>query len=179
VELGIPGKKLAVLLSEEQIQARVAELGAQITRDYAGQEIVLLIVLKGSMIFAADLCRHIGVPVSLEVMGLSSYGDSTDTSGEVQVTLDFTKPVKQKHILVCEDIVDTGLTMRYLLRTLSARDPASIKVVSLLEKPTRKRVEVALDYIGFVIPDHFVIGYGLDLEQRFRNLRFIGHVVDA
>ncbi len=179
MELGIPGKKLAVLLSEEQIQARVAELGAQITRDYAGQEIVLLIVLKGSMIFAADLCRHIGVPVSLEVMGLSSYGDSTDTSGEVQVTLDFTKPVKQKHILVCEDIVDTGLTMRYLLRTLSARDPASIKVVSLLEKPTRKRVEVALDYIGFVIPDHFVIGYGLDLEQRFRNLRFIGHVVDA
>lgn len=179
MELGIPGKKLAVLLSEAEINQRVAELGAQISRDYAGQEIVLLIVLKGSMIFAADLCRHITVPVSLEVMGLSSYGDSTDTSGEVQVTLDFTKPVKQKHILVVEDIVDTGLTMRYLLRTLSARDPASLKVVSLLEKPTRKRVEVPLDYVGFVIPDHFVIGYGLDLEQRFRNLRFIGHVVDA
>ena len=179
MDIGLPGKSLTVLISEAQLAARIAELGAQISRDYAGKEITLLVVLKGSMVFAADLCRHITVPVCLEVMGLSSYGDSTDSSGEVQVTLDFTKPVKHKHILVVEDIVDTGLTMRYLLRTLSARDPESLKVVTLLEKPARKRVEVPLDYVGFVIDDHFVIGYGLDLDQKFRNLRFIGHVVDA
>ncbi len=177
--IDLPGKQMLVLLSEEQIQARVAELGAQINRDYAGKEIILLLVLKGSILFAADLCRYITVPCTLEVMGLSSYGDSTESSGEVAVTLDLTKPIQEKHVLVVEDIVDTGLTMRYLLKNLRAREPASLRVVSLLEKPARKRVEVGLDYVGFVIDDHFVVGYGLDLDQRYRNLRYIGHIVDA
>ncbi len=177
MRLNINDRTVEVLLSEETLRQRVAELGAQLSVDYAGKDLVMLVVLKGSMLFAADLCRHITAPLSMEFMGLSSYGDSTETSGEVQVTLDLTKPVKHRDVLIVEDIVDTGLTMRYLLKNLAAREPASLKVCTLLEKPERKRVEVPLDYVGFVIPDHFVIGYGLDLDQKFRNLPFIGRVV--
>ncbi|MFT7621666.1 MAG: hypoxanthine phosphoribosyltransferase [Myxococcota bacterium] len=180
MEVRFLGKRMEVLLSEETLQARVAELGAQITRDYADREtaLVLLVVLKGSVPFAADLMRHIDLPVELECMGLSSYGSSTETSGVVRVTLDLSKPVAGKDVLVIEDIIDTGLTMEYLISNLQTRKPASLKVCTLLTKPSRARVEVPADYVGFSIEDHFVIGYGLDYDQKYRNLRYIGYMVD-
>jgi len=168
---------MEILLSEAQLQTRIAELGAEITRDYQGKELVLVVVLKGSILFAADLCRHIDLPISLEFMGLSSYGDSTTSSGVVRVTLDLSKPVQGKHVLIVEDIVDTGLTMQYLLDNMQTRRPETLKVATLLHKPARTQVEVQLDYTGFTIDDHFVIGYGLDFDQKYRNLRFIGYMI--
>lgn len=167
-----------VLFSAEQIAARVAELGRQIAEDHAGQSLVLLCVLKGSFIFAADLCRAIGLPMRIEFLGLSSYGAETTSSGAVQITQDLTQPIEGEHVLVVEDIIDTGLTLRYLLGNLAARRPASVKVCALLEKPSRKQVELSADYLGFTIEDVFVVGYGLDWAQRYRNLPHIGVVVD-
>ena len=174
----IDGKKMGVLLDEDTIQSRIAELGREISEAYAGQELTLIIVLKGSILFAADLCRHIDIPVELEFMGLSSYGASTETSGVVRVTLDLSKPIAGKNVLIIEDIVDTGLTMQYLLKNLSTREPASLKVCTLLHKPSRNEVAVPMDWIGFTIKNHFVVGYGLDYDQKFRNMRYIGHVLD-
>ena len=165
-----------VLLDEDTIQERIAEMGRVISDTYAGKELTLIIVLKGSILFAADLCRHIDVPVELEFMGLSSYGASTETSGVVRVTLDLSKPIAGKHVLIIEDIVDTGLTMQYLLKNLSTRGPESLRVCTLLHKPSRSEVDVPMDWIGFTIDNHFVVGYGLDYDQKFRNLRFIGRV---
>lgn len=179
MDVKIDGKVMKVLIDEHQIASRIAELGEELTRDYKGKNLVLVVVLKGSILFAADLCRAINLPLTLEFMGLSSYGESTDSSGVVQVTLDLSKPVAGKHVLIVEDIVDTGLTMRYLLTSMETRSPASVKVCTLLHKPARRRVRVPIDYVGFTIEDHFVIGYGLDFDQKYRNLRHIGYMIDG
>lgn len=168
------------LISAEAIARRVDELGAQITADHAAlgpeAEVVVLGVLKGSVIFMADLVRRIELPVVLEFVGVASYGDATVSSGVVQITQDLTRPIEGKHVIVVEDIVDTGHTVHYLLENLATRRPASIKLCALLHKPERAEREVAIDYLGFTIPNHFVVGYGLDAAQRWRNLPFIGYV---
>jgi hypoxanthine phosphoribosyltransferase len=167
------------LISAEAIARRVAELGAKITADYGSSgaaDIVVLGVLKGSIIFMADLVRAIELPVLMDFIGVASYGDATVSSGVVQITQDLTKPVEGKHVLVVEDIVDTGHTVSYLLQNLATRRPASIKLCSLLHKPERAERQVHIDYLGFTIPNKFVVGYGLDVSQRWRNLPFIGYV---
>lgn len=169
---------VSTLLSTEQIAARVRELGAQITKDYADRRLVLVSVLKGSFIFTADLCRAIDTQLRIEFLGVRSYGEGTSTSGVVQITQDLSKPIEGEDILIVEDIVDTGLTIAHLLELLHTRHPASIKVCSLLHKPARTKVEVPIDYLGFTIEDRFVVGYGLDWAERYRNLPFIG-VVEA
>jgi hypoxanthine phosphoribosyltransferase len=161
------------LISAETIQARIAELGRTISADYAGQEIVVVPVLKGSFVFAADLVRHIDAPLAIDFLGLRSY-EGTESSGVVQITSDLTKSVEGKHVLVVEDIVDTGLTMQYLLQNLETRKPASVKLASLLHKPSRSKVPIPIDYLGFTIEDVFVIGYGLDYDQHYRNLPYLG-----
>ncbi len=162
------------LIDEQTIRERVREMGAQITRDYQGKQVVLVPVLKGSFLFAADLARAIDLHVSVDFLAVRSYGDGTETSGVVQITSDLTKPVEGKEVIVVEDIVDTGLTMAYLFENLETRHPASIKLASLLHKPARTRVPVAIDYLGFTIDDVFVVGYGLDYAERYRNLPYIG-----
>src|SRR5512144_3038054 len=162
-----------VLISEEELAARVRALGEQITRDHAGHTLVVIGVLKGSFIFLADLVRAIDLPISVDFIGISSY-QGTSSSGVVQIASDLTRPIEGKDVLLVEDIVDTGLTMRYLLDNLATRRPASLKVCALLEKPSRARVQVPVDYRGFEIPDRFVAGYGLDHDGRFRNLPFVG-----
>jgi len=163
-----------VLISEEELKAKVVELGKAITRDYAGEELTLVGVLKGSFLFMADLCRHIELPLTCDFLGLSSYHGKTRTSGVIRITSDLNQPVEGRHVLVVEDIVDTGLTMEYLLENLRTRLPKSIKVCSLLHKPERKKVETPIDYLGFTVPNEFVVGYGLDHLGRYRNLRFVG-----
>lgn len=165
---------IAPLLTSEQIRERIGELGRSITRDYAGKELVLVCVLKGSVIFAADLIRAIDLPLRLEFFGVRSYGDQTVSSGVVQITLDLMHPVADKHILVVEDIVDTGLTLAYLSEQLRARGPASLRVAALLHKPARMQRPAQIDYLGFTIEDVFVVGYGLDYAERYRNLPYVG-----
>ena len=167
-----------VLISEEALQARVRELGLQIARDYADKDLVLLGVLKGCFLFMADLCRHIELPLACDFVGLSSYGDRTSSSGVVRITSDLTRPIEGKDVVVVEDIVDTGLTMKYLMENLRERKPRSVKICSLLEKPSRSVVPTRIDYLGFTVEDVFVIGYGLDYDGRYRNMRYIG-VLDA
>ena len=169
-----PGADVDILYPAEVLAARVRELGAEITLAHPGGELVLLVVLKGSVIFAADLARAIPLPLRLEFLGLSSYGGKTETSGIVKITSDVTRPIEGAHVVVVEDIIDTGLTMAYLLENLATRRPASVKVCALLEKPTRAQRQVKIDHKGFVIPDEFVVGYGLDFDERYRNLPFIG-----
>ncbi len=170
----------AELISADAIAARVAELGAQITADYKDKEDVVVIgVLKGSVIFLADLARHIALPIKLEFIGISSYGDATVSSGVVQITQDVSKPIEGKHVIVVEDIVDTGHTVSYLLENLKTRRPASIALASLLHKPERQERDVKIDYLGFTIPNKFVVGYGLDIAQQYRNLPYIGYVTGA
>jgi hypoxanthine phosphoribosyltransferase len=163
-----------VHISEAKLQARIRELGKQITEDYRGKNLTLLAVLKGSVFFATDLAKAIDLPLTLELLGVSSYQGGTETTGEVRITSDVTKPMAGKDILVVEDIIDTGLTMQFLLENLKARHPSSVKLCSLLEKPARARTKVAIDYKGFVIDDVFVVGYGLDYAEKYRNLPFIG-----
>jgi hypoxanthine phosphoribosyltransferase len=168
----------AELISAEAIATRVAELGAQITADYRDkQDVVVIGVLKGSVIFLADLMRHIALPIRIEFIGISSYGDATVSSGVVQITQDVSRPLEGKHVIVVEDIVDTGHTVHYLLENLATRRPASIKLASLLHKPERQERAVKIDYLGFTIANKFVVGYGLDIAQQYRNLPFIGYVV--
>jgi hypoxanthine phosphoribosyltransferase len=176
--LASDGRPIASLISAEQIAERVAELGRRITEDYraVGGDLVLIGVLKGSVIFLADLCRHIDLPISVDFIGIASYGDETQSSGVVQITSDLTRPIEGRHVIVVEDIIDTGLTAHYLLDNLATRHPASLKLCSLLHKPDRAEREVAIDYLGFTIPNKFVVGYGLDYAQRYRNLAFIGHL---
>ncbi len=169
-------QNLDVLFTSEQIDARVRELGLQIERDYQHKELVLLGVLKGSYVFTADLARAIDLPLTIDFIGLSSYGDETETSGIVKISSDLTKPIEGKHVLIVEDIVDTGLTMRYLLDNLATRHPASVKLCTLLHKPARARTKIPIDYLGFQIEDRFVVGYGLDAAERYRNVPFIGVV---
>ena len=162
-----------VLISEEQIRERVAALGREITRDYAGRPLVVVGVLKGSFIFFADLVRAIDLPLSVDFIGISSY-QGTQSTGVVQITSDLTRPVEGVDVLLVEDIVDTGLTMKYLLANLGTRRPASVRICALLEKPARARVQVPIAYKGFVIDDVFVVGYGLDWDGKLRNLPFVG-----
>src|SRR5919206_2591646 len=167
--------KVEVLLSEEALRARIAELGAEITRDYAGEPLKLVGVLKGSFMFMADLARAIDLPIKVDFIGTTSYS-GTKSTGVVRITNDLSRPIDGEHILLVEDIIDTGLTMKYLLENLGTRHPASVKVCALLEKPSRAKVHVPVDYKGFTIPDEFVVGYGLDWDGRLRNLPFIGVV---
>jgi hypoxanthine phosphoribosyltransferase len=167
------GSKIEVLISEADLRARVAALGAQITRDYAGRSLVVVGVLKGSFVFMADLVRAIDLPISVEFIGISSY-EGTTTTGVVKITSDLTRSIEGKDVLLVEDIVDTGLTMRYLLDNLATRAPASLEVCALLEKPARARVTIPIRYRGFVIGDEFVVGYGLDWDGRMRNLSYVG-----
>lgn len=164
---------LEILLPEEEIRARIVELGAQITRDYAGLNPLLIGVLKGACFFLSDLLRAIDTQLSIEFMAISSYGSSTRTSGEVRIMKDLAVPIEGRHILVVEDIVDTGLTLSYLLANLHARGAASVKLAALLDKYERRQKDVQIDYLGFQIPDKFVVGYGLDYAERYRNLPFI------
>jgi hypoxanthine phosphoribosyltransferase len=170
---------VSVMLSAEQIAARVRELGAQITHDYGDRRLVLVSVLKGSFVFTADLARAIDIPnVRIEFLGVRSYGEGTSTSGVVQITQDLVRPIEGEDVLVVEDIVDTGLTIAHLLELFRTRHPASLKVCSLLHKPARTKIEVPIHYLGFTIEDRFVVGYGLDWAERYRNLPYIG-VVEA
>ena len=162
-----------VLLSEERIRARVAELGREIARDYAGEPLVVVGVLKGSFVFLADLVRAIDLPLAVDFIGISSYVGTT-SSGVVQITSDLTRSVEGQQVLLVEDIVDTGLTVSYLLDNLATRRPLGVKVCALLEKPSRARVKVPLHYRGFEIEDVFVVGYGLDWDGKMRNLPFVG-----
>lgn len=164
----------SVLLSEETLAKRIAEIGAEITADYVGKEILMIGVLRGAVIFMADLARAIKVPVAIDFMAVSSYGAGTRSSGVVRILKDLDENVEGKHILVIEDIIDSGLTLNYLLDNLKSRKPASIKLCTLLNKPERRKVDVKIDYNGFDVPDYFVIGYGLDYAEKYRNLPFIG-----
>ncbi len=165
-----------VLLNEEQIGARIAELGAEISRDYAGKDLHLVGILKGCVPFIADLMRAIKAPLSFDFVAVSSYGADTKSSGVVRILKDLDESVESKHVLVIEDIIDTGLTLRlsYLLDNIRARRAASVKVCTLLDKPSRRRVEVPVDYSGFTIEDQFVVGYGMDYAGKFRSLPYIG-----
>ena len=164
-----------VLLTEEEIQARIAELGAQVSADYAGRRLTLVSVLKGSLPFMADLMRQITIPVRIDLMEVSSYGGaSTESSGLVRILKDLSASIAGEDVLLVEDIIDTGLTLNYLLRYLHDKGPASIRICCLLDKPARRLAPIEIDYRGFTIPDRFVIGYGLDYGERYRNLPYIG-----
>ena len=163
-----------VLFSEEQLKARVAEIARQIEADYAGKEIMLISVLRGSFIFMADLCRAIHLPCTLDFMSVSSYGKSTTSSGQVQITKDLSEDISGLHVIVVEDILDSGNTLSYLLKILENRHPASIRLCTLLDKPERRVKPVEVHYTGFSIPDAFVVGYGLDYAEKYRNLPYIG-----
>lgn len=169
---------LETLLSAEQIQNRIRELGAELARDYAGRNPLVLGVLKGAIIFISDLVRATDIQLGLEFMAISSYGAGMRSSGEVKIIKDLDVPVEHRDLLVVEDIVDTGLTLSYLLGNLRARGARSVKLVALLDKPSRREREVPIDYLGFTIPDAFVVGYGLDFDERYRNLPYIGVVKD-
>lgn len=165
-----------VLISEEEIARRVAELGQQISQDYAGKDLMLVGILKGCVLFLSDLIRHIHVPVAFDFVAVSSYGADTKSSGVVRILKDLDESVESKHVLVVEDIVDTGLTLRlsYLLENLRSRRAASVKVCTLLDKPSRRRVDVPVDYRGFTVEDRFVVGYGMDYQGKYRSLPYIG-----
>jgi hypoxanthine phosphoribosyltransferase len=163
-----------ILLDATTITDRVAQLGAQISADFADRDPVLVSVLKGSIIFLADLMRAMELPTSIDLMEVSSYGAGTESSGQVRIIKDLSNPIQGRHVIVVEDIIDTGLTLNYLLRYLADKRPASISIVCLLDKPARRLAEIPIDYVGFTIPDRFVIGYGLDYDERYRNLPYVG-----
>ena len=164
-----------VLLSEEQIAEKVAELGSRISADYAGRPVTLVSVLKGSLPFMADLMRAIDLPLRIDLMEVSSYGGTTtESSGLVRILKDLSASIEREDVLIVEDIIDTGLTLNYLVRYLRGKNPATLRICTLLDKPARRLVEIPVDYIGFQIPDQFVVGYGLDYGELYRNLRFVG-----
>ena len=170
---------LEILYSEEQIKARVGELGAEISRDYAGKELVVVGVLKGSVVFLADLIRAVDLNLTIDFMAVSSYKDGTVSTGDVEILKDLTNPIRGKDVIICEDIVDTGLTLFRLMEILGSRGANSLKIATLLDKPEpRIKRELKIDYCGFQIPNKFVVGYGLDAAGRYRNLPFIGVVVN-
>ncbi len=167
-------EKISVLIPEEKVDRRIEELGRQISKDYEGKSVHLICVLKGSIFFTCELAKRITVPVTLDFMSCSSYGADTKSSGVVKLVKDLDEPLEGKHVIVIEDIVDSGRTLSYLLEILGARKPASLKLCTLLDKPDRRVTEVKVDYTGFEIPDEFVVGYGLDYAQRYRNLPYVG-----
>lgn len=170
------GEKISVLLDEETVNARIRELGEKISREYDGREIHLVCVLKGGVFFMCELAKRITVPVTMDFMSVSSYGNETSSSGVVRIVKDLDHSIENKHVIVVEDIVDSGNTLSYLLTILKERGPASLALCTLLDKPSRREVDVAVDYTGFEIPDHFVVGYGLDYMQKHRNLPYVGIV---
>ena len=169
-------EKIRVLLSEEEVDTKIREIAAQISRDYEGKEIHLICVLKGGVFFTCELAKRITVPVSLDFMSVSSYGDDTKSSGVVRIVKDLDEPVKGKDVLIVEDIIDSGRTLSYLIDIIKGRGPKSVKLCTLLDKPERRVKDVKVDYVCFNIPDDFVVGYGLDYAQKYRNLPYIGVV---
>ena len=169
-------EKIKVLLSEEEVDSRIKQIAAKVSKDYAGKEIHLICVLKGGVFFTCELAKRITVPVTLDFMSVSSYGDDTKSSGVVKIVKDLDESLKDKEVIVVEDIVDSGRTLSYLLEMLKDRGPASLRLCTLLDKPERRVIDVHVDYTGFNIPDEFVVGYGLDYDQRYRNLPYIGVV---
>ena len=167
-------EKVNVLLSEEEVDAKIKAIGEQISKDYEGKQVHLVCVLKGGSFFMCELAKRITVPVSLDFMCVSSYGCETKSSGVVKIVKDLDEPIKGKNVIVVEDIVDSGRTLSYLLEMLKDRGPESLRLCTLLDKPERRVVDVNVDYTGFQIPDEFVVGYGLDYDQRYRNLPYIG-----
>ena len=163
-----------VLIEEDALQRRIAELGEEISADYAGRDLLLVGVLTGAVFFMADLMRHLTIPCEIDFMAISSYGDSTDSSGVVRILKDLDINIEGRHVLVVEDIIDSGLTLSYLVRNLEAREPATLEICALMTKPERREIEVPVRYIGFEIPNRFVIGYGLDFAERYRNLPYVG-----
>lgn len=162
-----------IILSEEAIQQRVKELAAEISRDYAGKTISLLCILKGGLMFLTDLAKHIVPPVSFDFIAISSYGHSTHSTGVVRITKDLEESIEGRHVLIIEDIIDTGLTLSYLLRNLQSRSPASLQICTLLNKPANRTVAIPVDYVGFEVGNEFLVGYGLDFEQLYRNIPYI------
>lgn len=169
-------ERVEVMLSEEQVDARIQAIGEQISKDYAGKQVHLICVLRGGAFFMCELAKRITVPVSLDFMSVSSYGGDTKSSGVVKIVKDLDDSIKDKDVLVVEDIVDSGRTLSYLLEMLRDRGPKSLKLCTLLDKPERRVIDVNVDYTGFEIPDEFVVGYGLDYDQKYRNLPYIGVV---
>lgn len=164
----------SVMIDEAQLQARIAEIAAEITRDYEGEpDLLLICVLKGGYMFLSDLSRALARPHSLDFMGVSSYGSGTRSTGAVQIIMDLKAPIADRNVLIVEDIIDSGQTLQYLKRNLLSRGPRSLRIVTLLNKPSRREVEVPVDYVGFDIPDEFVVGYGLDFDEEYRNLPYI------
>lgn len=168
--------KISVLISEEEVGKRIRELAEQITKEYEGKEIRLICVLKGSVFFTCELAKRIELPVTLDFMSVSSYGNGTESSGRVKIVKDLDEPIDGENIIIIEDIIDSGRTLSYLMDMLNARKPASLKLCTLLDKPDRRVTDVKVDYTGFEIPDKFVVGYGLDFAQKYRNLPYIGVV---
>lgn len=162
-----------ILISEDEIQNRVRELAAQISQDYQGKEILLLCILKGGLMFLADLAKHIDVPVSMDFIGISSYGSATQSSGVVRITKDLEESIEGKHVLVIEDIIDSGLTLSYLINNLCIRKPASLRICTLLDKQVNREVNIPVDYVGFTVPNEFLVGYGLDYSELYRNIPYI------
>lgn len=175
----VPNSPPQVLIPEAKLQARIAELAREISQDYAGREIVAICILKGSFIFFSDLIRGLDLPLSCEFLGVSSYGNKQVSSGEVKLTLDINEPLEGKHVLIIEDIVDSGLTLSYIVNMLAARKPASLKTCSLLLKPDNLKIPIEIDYVGFRIGREFVVGYGIDYAGKFRGLPFVGYVENA
>lgn len=165
---------LEVLLTEEQIRTKIKEIGAQITRDYAGKTPFFLGVLKGCYVFMADLVRNVDLQCTMDFMAVSSYGGGTSTTGAVRITKDLTRDIEGKDVIIVEDILDSGVTLSYLKKYLANRNPASLRIVTLLDKPARRRVDIEPDYCGFSVPDEFVVGFGLDYAEQYRNLPYIG-----
>ena len=163
-----------ILIDEDRLQERIRELGDELSRDYAGRELLLVGVLKGAVFFMADLMRSLTVPCEIDFMAISSYGAATDSSGVVRILKDLDINIEDRHVLVVEDIIDSGLTLSYLLRNLESREPASLEICALLTKPDRREIDVPVRYVGFEIPNKFVIGYGLDFAERYRNLPYVG-----
>ena len=163
-----------ILIDEETLAARVAELGAEVSADYEGRDLLLIGVLKGAIFFMADLMRHLTVACEVDFMAISSYGDATDSSGIVRILKDLDINIEGRDVLVVEDIIDSGLTLSYLIRNLESREPASLEVCALLTKPSRREIDVRVRYVGFEIPNKFVVGYGLDFAERYRNLPYVG-----
>lgn len=168
--------KISVLISQEAIETRIQEMADKINQDYAGKEVHLICILKGSVFFICELAKRLTIPVTLDFMSVSSYGAGTESSGRVKTVMDLSEPIMDRHVILVEDIIDSGNTLSYLLPVLKSRQPASMRLITLLNKPDRRVKEVEIDDAGFVIPDAFVVGYGLDYAQKYRNLPYIGIV---
>lgn len=162
-----------ILITSEQLQNKIQELGKQITEDYKGENLVLVCVLKGAVMFMSDLVKYIDIPIDMDFMAVSSYGSSTQSSGVVRILKDLDGSIENKNVLIVEDIIDTGLTLSYLMENLKSRNPKSLKICTLLDKPNKRKADIKYDYKGFTVPDEFVVGYGLDYNEKYRNLPYI------